>query len=51
MSESKLRFGITCVPVDKGMWSFCIGLSHAWEETYIYINLFKISISIGRFYH
>ena len=26
MNESKLRFGITCVPVDKGLWSFCIGL-------------------------
>lgn len=51
MEETNLKFGITCAPIDNGMWSICIGLSHAWKETYLYLNLFKVSISIGRFYH
>lgn len=32
------------------MWSFCIGLSHFVGETYLYINFFRWSVSIGFLY-
>ena len=47
MNETKLKFGITCATVDKGMWSLCVGLSHAWEETYLYINCSKLALVLG----
>lgn len=50
MPELKLVFGIRIDKIPKGMWSFGICLSHSYEETYIYINLFKITISVGRLY-
>lgn len=39
--------------VDKhpnGWWSFGVCLSHQDKETYVYINFFKWSISIGFMY-
>ena len=32
----------------KNFWSFGIGVSHAFDETYIFINLFKLTIFIGK---
>jgi hypothetical protein len=51
MDENKLRFGITFATMEKNMWSLGVALSHSYDETYLYINIFKLSISIGRFYH
>ncbi len=48
MPELKLVFGVNIDKIPKGMWSFGICLSHSYEQTYIYINLFKITISVGR---
>lgn len=52
MSEGKLvKFGIKIKKIDyEDQWSFGICLSHWGDETYLYINLFKSSIRIGRFY-
>lgn len=50
MEECKLKYGIKVDKNDKGMWSLGICLSHWFEETYIYINLIKWSISIGKMY-
>lgn len=33
-----------------GMWSFGIGLSHFVDETYLYINFFRWTVSIGYLY-
>jgi len=41
------KFQIKIDKCYKGWWSFGICFSHAWEETYLFINLFKWSISIG----
>lgn len=52
MEEVKLKIGIECVKIEpKGMWALGISLSHWEEETYLYINLFKWRITIGKFYH
>ena len=45
-----LRFKIKTDKHPKDMWSFCIGLSHFVDETYLYINFFRWSISIGYLY-
>ena len=34
----------------KGLWSFGMFICHFDDETYILLNLFKISISIGKLY-
>ena len=49
MNNRKLKYGISIEKISIG-WSFGICLSHLYEETYIFINLFKISIAIGRIY-
>ena len=46
-NKVKPKFGIKIDKVWKGAWSFGICLSHGFGETYIFINLFKWSISIG----
>ena len=51
MGEYKTKFGIVKdAKYPKGMWSFGICLSHYKEETYIFINFFRWSISIGKLY-
>lgn len=51
MIEGKLKFGIKVdkYEKDEDMWSFGICLSHWLEETYIYANFWRYSISIGKF--
>lgn len=44
------KFGIRVDKREKGMWSFGACISHLMDETYLYINLFKWSISIGFLY-
>ena len=48
MPENKSKFGVDVVKHDKDQWSFGICLSHWLDETYIYINFFRYSISIGK---
>lgn len=50
MNEEKLKFGIDIEKRGRGIWSFGICLSHWDDETYIYANFYRYSISIGKFY-
>lgn len=47
---NKTKFQVTVDKQPKGLWSFGAGMSHFLDETYIFLNLFKISISIGKLY-
>ena len=51
MNETSLRWGIKVDRVDfPKMWSVGICLSHWVSETYIYVNLLFITVSIGKIY-
>lgn len=51
MSEGKIvKFGVKIEKLWEEQWSFGINLSHWGDETYLYINLFKRTVTIGRFY-
>jgi hypothetical protein len=47
MNENNAKFGIKIDKTYKGQWSIGLCLSHWDNETYLFINLFKWSISIG----
>ena len=47
MGENKVKFGVKIEKVWPKAWSFGVCLSHFEKETYLYINLFKFSFSIG----
>lgn len=49
-NENKTRFRINIDKMEKGRWSFGICLSRWYEELYIYINIFRWSIAIGKLY-
>jgi hypothetical protein len=46
----KVKFGIKIDEHSDGVWSFGTCLSHYFDETYLYINLFKYTVSIGFLY-
>ena len=48
MNEVKLKFGITTSYLTEGYWSVSVGAYHFLQETYICIDFFKWSVSIGR---
>lgn len=49
MIDGRLKFGIAIEKLWDGEWSFGICLSHSIDgQTYIFINLFKWTISIGK---
>ena len=49
MIEGKLKFGVVVEKVWEGSWSFGMCLSHSFDgQTYLFINLFKWTISIGK---
>ena len=48
--SNKTKFQIVVDKQPKGLWSFGICISHFHDETYIFLNLFKLSISIGKLY-
>lgn len=51
MNELNLtKFQVLVDKHPKGLWSFGMFINHSIDETYIFINLFKISISIGKLY-
>lgn len=47
MPEGKCKFGIRVDKQWDKMWSVGACISHSFEETYLFINLVKWSISIG----
>jgi len=47
MNTSKPKFRIKFQYLYEKQWSIGMCFSHMFDETYLYINLFKISISIG----
>ena len=49
-SNNGVKFQIKTDRQPDGWWSFGTCISHMGEETYLYINLFKWSISIGFLY-
>lgn len=52
MSEiCKTKFQIAVAKQPEGWWNFGICLAHDTVETYIFINFFKWSISIGKLYY
>lgn len=50
MEELKLKYGFKADKLWDGTWSVGIAMSHGDGETYVYINLFKWSIAIGKMY-
>ncbi len=44
----KIKYGVEIDKMRKHQWSFGICISHDEAETYLFINFFKWSISIGR---
>ena len=46
----KVKFGVKIDKHSDGLWSFGACLSHFYDETYLYINLFKYTVSIGFLY-
>lgn len=49
--SGKVRLGINATRYqDEKMWSFGACISRWGEEIYLYINIFKWSIAIGRIY-
>ena len=51
MNESHLtKFQVLVDKQPKGLWNFGMFVCHFDDETYILLNLFKISISIGKLY-
>lgn len=47
---SEIKFGIKMDKMFDNSWSFGVCLSHSYDETYLFINLFKRVILIGKFY-
>ena len=50
MTEQKLSAGIEISKMEKGQWSFGVCFSHYFDETYLYINLIKWTITTGKFW-
>lgn len=47
--DVKPKWNIDVEKHPKDMWSFGICLSHFVDETYIYANFYRWTISIGKF--
>lgn len=50
MTESELKFTIKTEKHFEGSWMFGINFQHYFDTTFLSINLFKISIEIGKIY-
>lgn len=48
MPDSEIGWGIKVDEIWEGNWSIGACLSHGFDETYLFINFFKWSISIGK---
>lgn len=49
-NEKLVKFGIQIEKMYEDQWSFGICLSHWGDETYLYINIFKRTVTVGRFF-
>lgn len=47
---NKTKFQVTVDKQPKGLWSFGVCISRFHDEIYIFLNLFKISVSVGKLY-
>lgn len=45
--NDKTMFGITIYKMCEKDWSVGMCFTHSFKETYLYINLVKVSIAIG----
>lgn len=45
---NKTKFRIVVEKMYKHQWSFGVCISHSETETYLFINLFRRTISIGK---
>lgn len=50
MNEVKLKFGIKAEKFLDECWGFGIHIIHILDETYLNIDLFKLTIKIGKIY-
>lgn len=50
MGNYNTKFRIKTDKHPRGWWSFGACISHAGKEIYLYINLFRLCISIGFLY-
>ena len=50
IDHDKVKFGVKIDKHSYGWWSFGMCLSHFYDETYLHINLFKYTVSIGFLY-
>ena len=48
MGQNEVGWGIKVEEMMEDQWSLGMCISHWWEETYLFINFFKWSISIGK---
>lgn len=48
--SNKTKFGISVIKLRHGCWSLGINISHDELETYVYISLFKWTITIGKIF-
>lgn len=48
MVEPDVGWGINVETMMDDQWSFGVCFSHLWDETYLFINFFKWTISIGK---
>lgn len=48
MGESEVKWGINVDTMMDGQWSLGACFSHWMDETYLFINFFKWTISIGK---
>ena len=45
--DNSVKFGIQVDKMHDQSWSFGMCLSHQFNETYVFINFFRWSVSIG----
>ena len=50
MINGTTKFRVRVEKMWRGYWSFGICLSHNDDETYIFINIFKWNVAIGKLY-
>ncbi len=48
MPTVKVKFGAKFQKLWRGHWSLGCGISHSFEETYLYINFIKFTFIIGK---
>ena len=48
--QLKIKWGFEFTKAHhKGTWSFGLGITKEWDQAYIFINLFRHALFIGKF--